>query len=105
MTKQSTATGLAITLRSQFHNTSCRVRVHADGTLSARQIARVRRENCGQSYCECGGIHGPQYLNDGRKIMLEPRWGAGTNDAPSRYVVLVRSGDGDWQPLRVAEQS
>jgi len=44
-----------VTIKNDFHHTSCVVVPKADGRLSASQIARCRRALCGIAECTCGG--------------------------------------------------
>ena len=58
-----------ITLRNDFHHTTCTVRLPAEAprTLSAGQARRVRRVLCGVEGCGCGGPRGPQ--DDGLQLL------------------------------------
>ena len=46
------------TLKNDFHCTICTLRYEPGKRLSTRQIARCRRELCGQTDCTCGGSLG-----------------------------------------------
>lgn len=58
------------TLKNDFHNTKCRIKIPAETPIDAlgycltpSQMARVKRELCGVKGCRCGGgIRGKQEL-------------------------------------------
>jgi len=62
---------MMITLKNNFHGTSVNLRPR-NGRLSPAQMRRARRELCGLSDCQCGGIRGPQEF----EIDREPDGGA-----------------------------
>lgn len=52
---------ITLTLRNDFHNTTCKIRMRPDQTVLTRsQMRRVRKTLCGMSDCQCGEIRGPQ---------------------------------------------
>lgn len=83
-----------VTLRNDFHNTSCTIRTelnyvhYISSTIypTSRQIKAAKRKLCGIKGCTCGGIRGPQEHNGKRLIVTEMPdivakavcdWGAG----------------------------
>ena len=62
---------MMITLKNNFHGTSVNLRPR-NGRLSPAQMRRARRELCGLSDCQCGGIRGSQEY----EVEQEPGGGA-----------------------------
>ncbi len=66
------------TIRNDFHNTQVHVRAEVGDTLSAQVTARVQRELCGVSGCQCGGalrqqdgfVVAEDYDGDGRQVFF-----------------------------------
>jgi len=55
--------GKMVTLYNDFHNTTARVRVGANGMLSPNQVKNAQNRLCGIGGCQCSndlGQRGPQ---------------------------------------------
>lgn len=81
-----------ITLRNEFHDTSCTVQPAPDGTLSGYQVERARRKLCGVSGCVCGGIagtRGNQWTWHGDRALMVHLEQLGPRDADGARIVLV----------------
>jgi len=68
-----------MTLINSFHDTEIRVRPEGPN-LSPRQVRRAHSALCGSADCECSGPageRGPQYLDDGSRVFLQPRQDGG----------------------------
>ena len=62
---------MTITLRNDFHNTTVDLRAASlPHTLTPSQERRVLRVLCGVTGCTCGGVRGPQYSPDGRRLTV-----------------------------------
>ncbi|HOQ98172.1 MAG TPA: hypothetical protein PLJ35_05075 [Anaerolineae bacterium] len=78
---------MRVTLRNDFHNSESTVVVPAlPAVLTSSQTRKVRRELCGVSGCECGGVRGPQSHN-GHRLDVEPTNGV---DGMMRWRVAYR---------------
>ena len=50
-----------VTLKNNFHNTECKVKMKKDQNILTRsQMRRVNQVLCGKSDCNCGAVRGPQ---------------------------------------------
>ena len=66
-----------ITLRNDFHNAEVRLTCPVQcrhgawcAYPSAEQLGHVNVALCGLFGCDCGGVRGPQYLDDGRRFSV-----------------------------------
>jgi len=80
-----------LTLRNNFHNTTCRVNVKPGEVLSYHQLRRARFHLCGIDGCTCSnetGTRGQQWQTDGSVVELVPVFQNG-NNAPVFEVIEI----------------